>query len=302
MTMGENGTGRLLGIGDEGAKALEDQIRLHRELGWRALELRTIDGTALHDIPDDRHEEHARRLRESGITVAVLDTPIGSWAYDVGRPLDEDARMLDRYAAIGRTYGTTRMRVMSYPNDGRPEGDWRRAALRRMSHLAARASDLGITLLHENCHGWASTDPHKSLEMLAEVGSPHLTLLFDTGNGVSYGYDSLEFLAPIVQHVQHVHVKDSTTVDGEVVFVEPGTGDSRVLECVELLEESGYRGLYSIEPHLHLVPHQKKRGDASRMPAEYLAYGQLTENLLAKVVRPAAASNTVEGEVGHGPS
>ena len=32
------------GISDEGAVSIRDQIKMHRELGWNALEIRTING------------------------------------------------------------------------------------------------------------------------------------------------------------------------------------------------------------------------------------------------------------------
>jgi sugar phosphate isomerase/epimerase len=121
------------------------------------------------------------------------------------------------------------------------------------------------------------------------VGSDHLGLLFDVGNGVSYGYDSVDFLTPVLAHVRHVHVKDSAVVDGRVVFAPPGTGRSRVEECVRLLEQAGYRGLYSIEPHLHLVPHEARTGDPAVMADAYLEYGRAAQGLLrAAGVREAA--------------
>ncbi|EHN73185.1 hypothetical protein SMCF_7391 [Streptomyces coelicoflavus ZG0656] len=295
MSTTSTAVGRILGIGDEGASALADQIGLHRELGWSAIELRTVDGSGLHDIPVETHQRHAAALREAGIGVPVLDTPVGGWAYDVSRPVSDDLRMLETYAEIGRLYGSDRMRVMSYPNDGRSEAEWRREVLKRMAALATTAGELGVTLLHENCHGWAATDPVKSLDMLAEVGSPHLTLLFDTGNGVSYGYDSVEFLTPVVSHVGHVHLKDSALFGGEPAFVGLGEGDSRVAECVAVLERAGYTGLYSIEPHLHLVPHQRKVGDDARKGVEYLAYARQAEDLLSQVLE-AEVGRAVHGQ------
>lgn len=284
---------RLLGIGDEGAAAPADQVRLHRLLGWSALELRTLDGVPLHDVHDATHRALADQLDAAGMGVPVLDTPVGGWSVDVGTSFETELRTLERYVELARLYGAGYLRVMSYPGDGRDPSRWRDEAIRRVGALARVAGDSGVVLLHENCHGWASSGPQATLELLAEVGTEHLGLLFDTGNGISYGYDSVEFLAPVIEHVRHVHLKDSVHVDGRAAFVPPGEGESRVAECVRMLEGSGYRGLYSIEPHLHLVPHESRTGKPSAMADAYVDYGRSAAALLAAAgVREVTGADT----------
>jgi sugar phosphate isomerase/epimerase len=92
----------------------------------------------------------------------------------------------------------------------------------------------------------------KMLDLLDSVGSPALKLLFDTGNGVAYGYNGYELLGEIVRHVAHVHVKDAV---GDRYTV-PGQGAARVADCVELLRAGGYAGAWSLEPHLAIRPHE----------------------------------------------
>lgn len=281
---------RLLGIGDEGARGLAAQLDLHGRLGWERIELRTVDGARMHEIDDDTHRANAELVTTRGMTVPVVDTPIGSWAVDVSVDLGTEVALLRRYAAVAGIYGSTALRVMSYPNDGWPVPEWRAEALHRMAVLAAVAADLGVELLHENCDGWASTGPRETLELLDAVGTDHLGLLFDSGNGVTHGYDSLEFLLPVIDHVRHVHLKDSVRLegDGDVAFVELGAGASRVVDCVRALEAAGYAGLYSIEPHVHLVPHAGRRGDPVHMRDAYLAYGRHATTLLTELDAPGS--------------
>ncbi|MGA5556848.1 sugar phosphate isomerase/epimerase family protein [Streptomyces lavendulocolor] len=267
--------GRLCGIGDEAAPDLTTQLAVHHELGVTALELRTLDGRGLHELATGDAADLARRTIVAGMRVPVLDTPVGSWSTTVATGLDGELAVLERSAEVAALFGCDRLRVMSYPNDGRPEGAWREEALRRMRVLTREAERLGVTLLHENCQGWAGQGAEETLRMLEEVDSPRLRLLFDTGNGLAYGYDPVEFLGRVLPWVDHVHIKDGVVrADGTAEFTMPGEGTARLTECVRLLEEHGYRGDYSLEPHLAHIPHLGLAGDPAELAAGYRDYAR----------------------------
>ncbi|MFJ5933638.1 M20/M25/M40 family metallo-hydrolase [Streptomyces sp. NPDC093071] len=256
-------TGRITGIGDEAAPGLAGQIAVARELGWTALELRSLDGTALADLTEPAVREAAGLLHAAGLGVVCLDSRIGNWARPVTGPFSADLEELERLAAYGRILGCRSLRVMSWTDGGLPEEAWAEEAIDRMRRLARRAEALGVELLHENCAGWAGSDASRTLRLLTEVDSPALRVLFDTGNGVPYGYDALALLRELLPHVAHVHVKDALPGDrpGEAVYTLPGEGAARVADCVSLLEEHGYRGAYALEPHLAVVPHEGVRSE-----------------------------------------
>ncbi|MEU9576660.1 sugar phosphate isomerase/epimerase family protein [Streptomyces chilikensis] len=267
------GPDRLCGIGDEAASDLTGQLAIHHELGMNVIELRTVDGSGLHELAPGDVADVARRTIVTGLRVPVVDTPIGSWSTTVATGIDGELAVLERSARAAALLGCDRLRVMSYPNDGRPEREWRREALRRMRLLAREAERLGVTLLHENCQGWGGRSAAHTLRMLEEVGSSRLRLLFDTGNGLAYGYDSVPFLRQVLPWVEHVHIKDGVVrPDGTAEFTLPGEGTADVAECVRLLEEYGYRGHYSLEPHLAHIPHLGVAGDPVALADGYRAY------------------------------
>ncbi|WP_345943315.1 M20/M25/M40 family metallo-hydrolase [Streptomyces sp. SID8352] len=252
---------RVTGIGDEAAPDLAGQIGTALQLGWTALELRTVDGTALADLGTGAVHTLADRLHAAGLGVVCLDSRIANWARPVTGDPAADLSELERLAAHGRVLGCRSVRVMSWPNDGLTEDAWAREVITRMRHLARRAEDLGLELLHENCAGWAAASATRALRLLDEVDSPALRLLFDTGNGIAHGYDAVSLLTPLLPHVAHVHVKDGVPGPGpgEAVYTLPGDGTARVADCLRLLEDHGYRGAYSLEPHLAVLPHEGLR-------------------------------------------
>ncbi|MDQ3406248.1 MAG: sugar phosphate isomerase/epimerase, partial [Actinomycetota bacterium] len=155
---------------------------------------------------------------------------------------------------------------------------WEYRVLRRVRELAARAEQFGLVLLHENCAGWAGADAKRALVMIEEARSPALRLLFDTGNGLAYGYQAVEMLPQLIEFVEHVHVKDG--LPGPVWQV-PGQGDVDVARCLNLLLDHGYGGALSIEPHLSLRPHERDGRPGTL--AGFLAAGRALESLLVEV-------------------
>lgn len=260
---------RVSGIGDEAAASLADQIRIHTELRLPGLELRTVDGRGLHQVTDAEAALMAARVLASGLEVPVVDTPIGNWGTDIGAPLAPDLAILRRTADIASLVGCRHLRVMSYPGDGRPDAEWRAAALARLTRLTRLAEELDVVLLHENCHGWASQSATASLDLVTTVDSPHLKLLFDIGNGLAYGYDAVPFLKAVLPWVAHVHVKDGVRTADGAEFGVPGDGEAGVAECVRLLADAGYRGWYSLEPHVAHIPHLGVTADPATLEAGY---------------------------------
>ncbi len=244
------------GVGDEAGASLRTQLDALTRLRWKGIELRTIDGTAVADLDNRAFTRLADTLTARGVTVAGVASRIGNWSRPItgsfDQDLDELAVLIHRCAALGTRY----IRVMSYLNAGLDEREWGLRAVHRLRELTSRAERAELVLLHENCTGWAATNTERMLELLDAVGSPALRLLFDTGNGIAYGYQAYDMLAEILPHVAHVHVKDAEGSAAHPVYTLPGKGRVRLAECLRLLLAHGYTGIWSIEPHLDLRPHE----------------------------------------------
>ncbi|SFS73078.1 sugar phosphate isomerase/epimerase family protein [Saccharopolyspora flava] len=267
---------QLAGIGDEAAASLPDQIAAITALGWPGIELRSVDGVPLADLDSSRFQRVRRAVAGAGLRVVCLDSRIGNWARPITAPPDADLRELDVLADRCAALGTRYVRIMSYLPDGLGETEWRERVLERIALLGDRAARHGVVLLHENCSGWAGSDPERMLR-LVDAGGPCLRLLFDVGNGIEHGYDAFEVLQRVLPHVEHVHVKDAVGGPGRAEYVLPGDGDARVHDCLRLLLDHGYRGALSLEPHLVTRPHE---GVAGSDPEPFLRAGRRLEGLL----------------------
>ncbi|GAB3300010.1 sugar phosphate isomerase/epimerase family protein [Parasphingorhabdus pacifica] len=270
---------RLSGIGDEAAVDLTGQIAAVTDLGWSAIELRTVDRTPLGDLDSRRFGRIVRAIREAGVDVVCLASRIGNWSRPVTAPFADDLYELDILAEQCEVLGTRFVRIMSYPNDGLPETEWRDRVLDRIARLAERAAQHDVVLLHENCSGWAGTNADRMLQLITEAGGASLRLLFDTGNGIEHRYDAIDLLPSLLPHVAHVHVKDAVRSSEGVRYVLPGEGRARVSDCLRLLREHGYTGAFSLEPHLSTRPHDGVCADTSAAEL-FMRAGRSLERLL----------------------
>ena len=279
---------RYAGIGDEAGVGLADQLAALDRLGWDAIELRTLDGIPVADLDDRAFDRLAEVLSLRGTAVVAVDARIGNWAGSIAGGFAPDLAELDVLARRCAVLGTRYVRVMSYPNAGLDDAEWERRVLARFAVLACRAQDAGLVLLHENCAGWAGADPRRTLRLLESVGSPALGVLFDTGNGLAYGYQAYPMLRVLLDHVRHVHVKDATRGRAGPVYTVPGAGEAGVAGCLRLLLAGGYRGSWSLEPHLSLRPHEATdRGrTGSDLAAGFVASGRALERLVRTEILP----------------
>ena len=273
----------ISGIADEAGQDIDTQIRAHRTLDWKHIELRNIDGVNLTNVSDRQFEGIVEKLSQAHIAVSCFASALCNWSRKISNPFKVDTTELARAIPRMHRLNTPFIRIMSYPNDSLSQEDWKRQVVKRIRELAHMAADGGIILAHENCDGWASQSARHSLELLETVDSPALKLIYDTGNPVWHDQDGWEFYSQVADHTVYVHVKDATKTPDKVQPCFAGEGAGQVERIITDLVCRGYDGGFSIEPHMATVIHEDKQADAPAQAYDlYLEYGRRTEALLEK--------------------
>lgn len=277
------------GIADEAATSIDRQIEAHRQLGWRHIELRLIGGANVVDLNESEFDRVAGQVENAGLQVSCFAARLANWSRPIGTDFAVDREELERNIPRMQRLGTRFIRCMSYPNSDPPlaRPEWRTRVIDRMKQLAAIAEDGGVVLVHENCDGWGGEGPRETMELLAEVGSPALKLVFDTGNPIAHGQDAWEYYTGVRDEIVYVHIKDyERHGDGTEVACFPGEGKAHVREIVADLLARGYDGGFSIEPHITSVVHLDKAAEDPELAFEtYLEYGRRLESLVRSIRR-----------------
>ena len=273
----------ISGIADEAGADIDTQIHAHGELGWKHIELRKIEGTNLTNVSDEQFELIVEKLGRAGLGVSCFASALCNWARKISNPFEVDRAELARAIPRMQRLGTRFIRIMSYPNDGLSQGDWKAEVVGRIRTLASMAADGGVVLAHENCDGWAGQSGRHSLELIEAVDSPALKLLYDTGNPVGHEQDGWELYSQLADKIVYVHIKDyRKTAEGKQACF-PGEGAGEVERILADLVRRGYAGGISIEPHMAAVIHQgKEADDAAAAYQLYLEYGRRTMAMLDK--------------------
>ena len=281
----------ITGIADEASEGLQTQIEVHKSLGWNYIELRNIDGENISQLSDEKFSSIYRQLSGSDMHVIAFSSPIANWGRPITGDFKEDIDDLKRSIPRMHKLGTKYIRIMSYPNDGLPESEWERRVFKRIRELTKIAEDGEVILVHENCDGWASQSPENLTGLIKGIDSPSLRIVFDSGNVVAHGgsgADTWKFYLAAKPFIVHFHIKDcfedKKTENGEVLHTYPGEGSSGVRDIIIDLLKSGYRGAFSIEPHIAVQIHLgTKTSEHPEAKSIYLEYGNRTNDLFKSI-------------------
>ncbi len=268
---------RLTGIADEGAASLAEQIILHKRLNFKTIELRNIDKINITKIDDVSFDNVYKQLNENNLGCAGFASEIANWARPITFPFNEDVNDLKKSISRMKKLNTNLIRIMSYPNDNLSLEAWEKETIRRISELVKIAEDNDVVLGLEICDGWASKSPQNLEILLSKVDSPSLKVIFDTGNPISHKQsieESWKFYLVSLKKIVHFHVKDCKIVNGEPVHTYPGLGECDVKLMISDLLSHGYKGLFSIEPHLHF--------DYSS--GMYYKYGNMVKQIISELI------------------
>lgn len=278
----------VTGIADEAHEDIEGQLDMHEELGWRSIELRSVDGVNVTRMSDKAFDGVAAAIAERGFSVVGLGSAIANWGRPITMDFSEDVGDLRRAVPRMRRLGTQFIRIMSYPNDDLSKHEWRAEVFRRLRELTRIAEGEGVVLLHENCDGWGSESPENLSALTGEMDSPAFRIVFDPGNPVAHGQSVEEmwaFYHAARAHIDHFHIKDvRREADGTVVHTYPGDGWCELQTMMAELLASAYIGAFSIEPHMANQAHRLETAASSPDSAAiYREYGRRANELIAEV-------------------
>ena len=281
----------LTGFADEVSSNIEDQIRVTKELGWNAIEARSIGKSNIHDISDADFENVCKVLLDNGIHINCFGSTIANWSKKISDPFEISLQEVERTISRMQHLNVKLVRIMSYARCPGSE-QYAEERFRRLKVICDKFLDAEITPLHENCMNYGGMSWMHTVELINNI--PGLRLVFDTGNPViSKDYsktedgkqDSLEFFKKIHEYVEHIHIKDAFLDGDQERFVFPGEGDAKIVDILKELKHMNYNGGISIEPHMASVFHDPDAGVSSFEESYkiYIEYGKRLMGLLENI-------------------
>lgn len=268
---------------DEIDVSVDKQIALLQELGIGWIEFRSGDGKGVADYTEKEAEMLMSRLSANGIRISAVGSPIGK--IDITQDFEPHFETYRHIVELAGILDTSFIRMFSFfMPEGEEPDKFRDEVMRRMDRMVEYAAGRNVVLLHENEKGIYGDNAARCLDLMKLFYGDHFRCTFDFANFVQCGQDTLEAYEMLRPYISYIHVKDALRENGDVV--PAGTGDGNVAEILNRLDEKGYAGFLSLEPHLadfaglkSLEKEVKERGRTDGEEAFCTAYRAL-EKLL----------------------
>ena len=240
----------LSAFGDEIDDDLTTQLDVLASEGITALELRSAWGVNVLELSDDQLRRVGELLRERGFQVSAIGSPIGKSSLLEPRAFEQER--LERALTAAERLDTRLIRVFSFYVSPENLDEARNEVIERLGLLVERASQAGVTLLHENERGIYGESATRCHDLLATINSPALRMAFDPANFVQAGVRPMEEAWPLLKDfVTHVHIKDAVFADRSVR--PAGQGDGAIPALLAALDARHYTGYLTLEPHLSVA-------------------------------------------------
>lgn len=235
----------LSAFADEAGNSCEEQIAALQRAGLGLIDIRSLEGFNVSELPLDVAKIAAEKFQSAGISVQMFGSPIGK--IDIGEDLETDLAKLRHLAQLAPIFNCNAVRIFSYFNKGeQPHEQWKAESLQRLSTLREEAKTLGLVLYHEN-ERHIFGDKSADVLAIADLRDDNFRLIFDFDNYNQNGEDVWQNWQQLKGVTDAFHLKDS---DKNNQHVPVGTGAGYAREILTEAFQSGWNGPLSLEPHL----------------------------------------------------
>ncbi len=239
---------KLSAFADEISADLGEQIQTCRENGITHFELRGVNNKNVMDFDAPLREEIRTKLRENGMGVIAIGSPIGK--VKITDPWQPHFDRFKLAVELAEYFSAPFIRIFSYyPSEkGADMKPHREEVLKRMAAKSDYVKNHNVVLVHENEADIYGEKGRECVDIMKSVNSPKLRSAFDFANFVIAGERPMDNWPSLKPYTVHIHVKDAVLKDKKIV--PAGQGDGDIPAILKDAYASGYRGFLTLEPHL----------------------------------------------------
>ncbi len=241
-----------------------------QEFGLRWIELRSMWGKSLVDLPSDQIADVQRILARYNLQVSDIASPLfktdwpgaprsqysskGDMHAAAEATFKQQDEILEKSIASARTFKTNKVRCFDFwrIDDVSP---YRTAIDEKLRSAAETAGKQGILLVLENEFECNTATGREAARTLNAIQSPHLALNWDPGNAVMRGeldaFPAGWDLLP-KNRIHHCHCKNAVKNNaGKIEWAPVDKGFIDWTAQFRALKQAGYTDAVSLETHWH---------------------------------------------------
>ena len=236
----------LSAFADEYSSCFNEQISVLINNGFTHIEPRFVDGVNISDLSDSTAKDVAIKLKNSNIEVSSLGSPLGK--INLSDNFNAHLEKTKRTCEIANILNAKRIRAFSfYLPEGKTREQCKNQVIEYLGKMIDVATEFGVTLCHENEAKIYGESPDCCLELLKTFNGK-LKCVFDMGNFVLDGYNSLDAYNLLKNYIEYFHIKDSLYAGA---IVPAGKGEAQIAEILLNYKKDFNRDfIITLEPHL----------------------------------------------------
>ncbi|HKM04412.1 MAG TPA: sugar phosphate isomerase/epimerase family protein [Lachnospiraceae bacterium] len=237
----------ISGFSDEISSNFKEQLREIKALNIAYIEIRGVNGKNIKDHTLEEVKILKKDLDQAGIEISAIGSPIGK--INIKDAFEPEFDSFKHIVEIAKILETNYIRIFSFYMKENETIQYRDEVMKRLKQMTEYVKGTDIILLHENEKGIFGDVPQRCLDIVTTIDSPNLKLIFDPANFVQCQVKNYpDAFNTLKDHVIYYHMKDAKLRDGQVMPV--GYGDGNLKELIQSLDQSGFHGFLSLEPHL----------------------------------------------------
>jgi len=278
----------LSAFADEIDENLKIQMDVLEEFGISHIEMRGVNGRNLTQHSIDEVKEIKRQLDDRGFRISAIGSPIGK--IKITDPFLPHLDLFKHTMEIANILETKYIRIFSFfiPKGSDPQ-EYRNEVIDRLGKFMDAAKGSGLILLHENEKDIYGDTAERCLDLLTTLKNGSFKATFDPANFVQCDVETYPAAYELLKdYIEYVHIKDALYCDHSVV--PSGQGDGKVKEILTALDEKGFEGFLSLEPHLghfkgfsDLEQHFDISGLPEGGPKQFAIAMQALQNILEEI-------------------
>ena len=242
---------RLSAFADEVTEDFRGQVEFLAKEKVGYIEPRFVNRKNLMDLDPKELDESRRLIRDHGLKVSAIGSPIGKVRLD--EPFKPHLDKFKHAVELAQYFQTPFIRVFSYyAPEGRNIDEYRHQVMDRMVAKLEVLAGTDVLMVHENEARIYGHSAANCVDLAKTLDSPKLRLAYDPANFV-WGErltNNVEVCWPLMKpYVVHVHIKDWKLGAADIGSM-PGQGDGQIKKLLAELAVMNYDGCLTMEPHL----------------------------------------------------
>ena len=272
---------KMLKVGifsDEISQDFEHTLKVIEELEIEYVELRSMWGKSLMDLPSNELKRVKELIEEKNLKVSVIASPFlkchlreeetektrGGTHLFQEKSYTKHLEILEHSFELAEMFGTHIVRAFSFWKKGNLTEDILEEIVQRFKTPVRRAEEENIILALENEHDCFIGSGKESRRFLERISSKNVGLIWDPGNAFFAGETPYPDGYNLVKdQIVHVHIKDTGKDEkGKPFWLPVGKGGVNFKGQLQALEEDNFQGVVSLETHY--IPEDGSAEDGTR--------------------------------------